>query len=55
MFHKNSEMISMKSVKDMDSSTNWRRLYSFAFIVSEVSKHAKDSVHSKNNSDEFQH
>ena len=47
MLHNDLEMISLKSVKDMDSSTNWRMLCFFAFILSIFSKHAEDPESSK--------
>ena len=36
------EFTSMKSVKDMDSITSWRRLCCFACIMQGVSNHAKE-------------
>ena len=44
----------MKSVKDVDASTNSRKLRSFAFMLSKVSKHADDSESSENPPDQFQ-
>ena len=48
MLYKGLKMILLKSVKDIESSTKCRRLRSFAFILSEFSKHAKESESSEN-------
>ena len=49
-----SDFTSLKSVKDMDSTTNWRRLCCFAFILRKVYKHADDWESFENRSDQFQ-
>ena len=55
MLYKDSKIRLIKFFKDINSSTDWRRLCSFAFIFSEFSKHAKDSESSENHLDLFQH
>ena len=50
-----SYFTSMKTVKNMDSLNNWRRSCCFAFIMQEVSSHAKDSESSENYLDQVQH
>ena len=53
MLYKDSEMISIKSVKDMDSSME--KVMFLSFILGEFSKHAKDSECSENYPDRFHH
>ena len=55
MLYKDSKIRLIKFFKDINSSTDWRRLCSFAFIFSEFSKHAKDLESSENYIDQFQH